>query len=130
MLFRSALFDSNAASSASLAQRLQQHHPALKVSTGSNDPAGFDLIVNATPLGMKDGDPLPFDVSRIAPTTFVGEVVMKHEITPLLAAAQAKGCPIQVGTDMLFEMIPAYLEFFGFGTTTPEELRAVAQISY
>ena len=79
---------------------------------------------------MKDGDPLPFDVSRIAPNTFVGEVVMKHEITPLLAAAQAKGCPIQVGTDMLFEMIPAYLEFFGFGTTTPEELRAVAQISY
>ena len=125
-----ALFDSNPASSASLAQRLQQHHPALKVSTGSNDPAGFDLIVNATPLGMKDGDPLPFDVSRIDPTTFVGEVVMKHEITPLLTAAQAKGCPIQVGTDMLFEMIPAYLEFFGFGTTTPQELRAVAQISY
>ena len=36
----------------------------------------------------------------------------------------------QVGTDMLFEQIPAYLEFFGFGTTTPEELRAVAQIHY
>lgn len=125
-----ALFDSNGASSAALAQRLQQHHPALKVSIGSNDPAGFDLIVNATPLGMKDGDPLPFDVSRIDPSTFVGEVVMKHEITPLLAAAQAKGCPVQVGTDMLFEMIPAYLEFFGFGTTTPEELRAVAQIRY
>lgn len=125
-----ALFDSNGTSSAALAQRLQQHHPALKVSIGSNDPAGFDLIVNATPLGMKDGDPLPFDVSRIDPSTFVGEVVMKHEITPLLAAAQAKGCPVQVGTDMLFEMIPAYLEFFGFGTTTPEELRAVAQIRY
>lgn len=125
-----ALFDSNAASSELLAQRLRHHHPHLQVHTGSNDPAGFDLIVNATPLGMKDGDPLPFDVSRIAPSTFVGEVVMKHEITPLLAAAQAKGCPIQVGTDMLFEMIPAYLEFFGFGTTTPEELRAVAQISY
>ena len=43
---------------------------------------------------------------------------MKQEITPLLRAAQDKGCPIQVGTDMLFEMIPAYLEFFGFGTAT------------
>jgi shikimate dehydrogenase len=31
---------------------------------------------------------------------------------------------------MLFEQIPAYLEFFGFPTTTPDELRAVAQISY
>ena len=41
---------------------------------------------------------------------------MKEEFTPLLRAAQAKGCPVQVGTDMLFEMIPAYLEFFGFGT--------------
>ena len=79
---------------------------------------------------MKDGDPLPFDVSRIAPSTFVGEVVMKQEITPLLAAAQAKGCRVQVGTDMLFEQIPAYLEFFGFGTATPDELRAVSQVRY
>ena len=45
-------------------------------------------------------------------------------------AAQAKGCRIQLGTDMLFEMIPAYLEFFGFGSATPEELRAVAQLDY
>jgi hypothetical protein len=34
------------------------------------------------------------------------------------------------GTDMLFEQIPAYLEFFSYGTTTPEELRAVAEVSY
>jgi shikimate dehydrogenase len=124
------LYDSYTASSDRLAQRLRQHYPALKVSTGSNDPDGFDLIVNATPLGMKEGDPLPFDVSRISPSTFVGEVVMKTEITPLLAAAQAKGCPTQVGTDMLFEMIPAYLEFFGFGSTTADLLREVAQIKY
>ena len=44
---------------------------------------------------------------------------MKQEITPLLQAAKDKGCRYQVGTDMLFEQIPAYLEFFGFGTTTP-----------
>ena len=125
-----ALYDAFHASSQALAGRLREHYPGLVVKTGSNDPAGYDLIVNATPLGMKDGDPLPFDVSRIAPSTFVGEVVMKQAITPLLAAAQAKGCRIQVGTDMLFEMIPAYLEFFGFGTATPDELRAVAQISY
>jgi shikimate dehydrogenase len=122
------LFDNFDASSQSLAGRLREHYPKLVVKTGSNDPAGFDLIVNATPLGMKDGDPLPFDMSRIDPRTFVGEVVMKQTITPLLAAAQAKGCPIQVGTDMLFEQIPAYLEFFGFGSATPEELRAVSRI--
>ena len=94
------------------------------------DPAGYDLVVNGTPLGMAPGDPLPFDVSRLEARTFVGEVVMKHEITPLLAAARARGCRYQVGTDMLFEMIPAYLEFFGFGTATPDELRAVSRVSY
>ncbi len=124
------LFDMSDASAQALAARLRAHYPLMKVATGSKDPAGFDIVVNATPLGMKDTDPLPFDVDRIAPDTFVGEVVMKTEYTPLLQAAKAKGCQVQVGTDMLFEMIPAYLEFFGFGTASPEELRAVAQLKY
>ena len=111
------------------AERLRGALPGRsRSSTGSKDPAGHDLVVNATPLGMKDDDPLPMDVDRIAPGTFVGEVVMKQEITPFLRAAQDKGCPIQVGKDMLFEQIPAYLEFFGFGTATPDELRAVAKV--
>ena len=124
------LFDVNDASAQGLGQRLRQHYPALVVSTGSNDPAGYDLVVNATPMGMNLGDPMPMDVSRIAPSTFVGEVVMKTETTAFLAAAQARGCATQVGTDMLFEQIPAYLEFFGFPSTTPEVLRDVARLSY
>jgi shikimate dehydrogenase len=79
---------------------------------------------------MKEGDALPVDVARITPGTFVGEVVMKEEFTPFLRAAMEKGCPVQVGTDMLYEMIPAYLEFFGFKTTTPDILRALSQIKY
>ena len=125
-----SLFDAFAPMMNGLAERLRANYPHLKVTTGSNDPAGCDVVVNATPLGMKPDDPLPLDVTRIAPSTFVGEVVMKAEITPFLAAARERGCEYQVGTDMLFEQIPAYLEFFGFGTTTPEELRSVAQISY
>ena len=125
-----AVFDMSAASADALAARLRAHYPDLVVTTGSKDPAGFDVVVNATPLGMKDGDPLPFDIDRISPDTFVGEVVMKSEYTPLLRAALDKGCAVQVGTDMLFEMIPAYLEFFGFGTATADELRATAQIRY
>lgn len=125
-----SLFDTYAASAEGLAERLRAHYPQLVVQTGSNDPAGFDVVVNATPLGMKEGDPLPFDVARIDAGAMVGEVVMKTEYTPLLQAALAKGCGVQVGTDMLFEMIPAYLEFFGYGTATADELRAVAQIKY
>ena len=124
------LFDPVTASAEGLADRLRQHYPALEVVTGSKDPEGCDIVVNATPLGMKPGDPMPVDIDRVAPTSFVGEVVMKEEYTPLLRAAMDKGCTVQVGTDMLFEMIPAYLEFFGFGTSTPEELRKVATIEY
>ena len=125
-----ALFDAYAPAMNGLAERLGLNYPKLRVTLGSNDPAGCDVVVNATPLGMKSDDPLPMDVTRIAPSTFVGEVVMKSEMTPFLAAARERGCQYQVGTDMLFEQIPAYLEFFGFRTTTPEELRLVAQISY
>ena len=123
------LFDPAAAASA-LADRLRQHYPALQVTLGSNDPAGYDIVVNATPLGMKLGDPLPVDADRIGAGAFVGEAVMTEEHTPLLRAALARGCRVQVGTDMLFEMIPAYLEFFGFGTATPERLREVARLAY
>ena len=124
------LFDARAAAASALAERLREHYPRLAVATGSKDPAGHELVVNATPLGMNDGDPLPVDVARLAPGTFVGEVVMQAEMTPLLQAAQARGCRYQVGTDMLFEQIPAYLEFFGLPSTTADELRALARISY
>jgi shikimate dehydrogenase len=124
------LFDVNAASSEALAQRLRDNYPQIEVRTGSADPAGHDLVVNATPMGMNDGDPLPLDVSRLSPSTFVGEVVMKAETTAFLAAAQARGCPTQVGTDMLYEQIPAYLEYFGLPTTTADVLRRVAKLNY
>ena len=125
-----SLFDVHAAPMQGLAQRLHQHYPALQVMTGSTDPAGFDLVVNATPMGMNEGDAMPMDVSRIAASTFVGEVVMATEMTAFLAAAQTRGCTVQVGTDMLFEQIPAYLEFFGLPSTTPDVLRSIATLKY
>jgi shikimate dehydrogenase len=113
------LFDVSAEAAEALGARLRAHYPKLEVNLGSKDPHGYDIVINATPIGMKPGDPLPMDVERIAPSTFVGEVVMKEEMTPFLRAARDKGCAIQ-----------AYLEFFGFPTTTPEELRRVAKIVY
>ncbi|MGQ3002586.1 MAG: shikimate dehydrogenase family protein [Hydrogenophaga sp.] len=125
-----ALHDVNATSASALGLRLKASYPGIEVSTGSNDPAGMDLVVNATPMGMNEGDPLPMDVSRLEARTFVGEVVMRTEMTAFLSAARARGCPVQVGSDMLFEQIPAYLEFFGLPTTTAEVLRSVARLSY
>ena len=125
-----SLFDVNTGSANALGQRIRDNYPAIEVATGSNDPTGYDLVVNATPMGMNEGDPLPLDVSRLEARTFVGEVVMRTEMTAFLTAAQVQGCKVQVGSDMLFEMIPAYLEYFGLPTTDADTLRSVARLSY
>ncbi len=127
---RLGLFDASAAAAESLAARLRGAYPRLEVTVGSRDPAGHDIVVNATPLGMNEGDPLPLDVARIDPGAFVGEVVMKAQYTPFLEAARARGCEVQVGVDMLYEQIPAYLEYFGFPTTTADVLRSVGKVRY
>jgi shikimate dehydrogenase len=125
-----ALFDIRAAAAQGLAARLRQHFPTLSVGPRDNDPAGFRLVANATLLGMSVGDPLPFDPTRLGSDASVGDVVLTAELSPLLKAVARRGCVYQVGTDMLFEQIPAYLEFFGYGTATADELRVVSQISY
>jgi shikimate dehydrogenase len=125
-----ALYDIREAAAEGLAARLRRHYPGLRLMLGDNDPAGYDLVVNATPLGMRPGDPLPFDPERLDPGALVGDVVLGAGVTPLLQAAARRGCRYLVGTDMLFEQIPAYLEFFGYGSATVDELRALANISY
>lgn len=124
------LYDNRASVAEKLAERLRRHCPDVSVQTGSNDPAGWDVVVNATPLGMNPGDPMPVDVTRIAPSAFVGEVVMKQAETPFLGAARQLGCVTQIGADMLYEQIPAYLEFFGFPAATSDELRNVSELTY
>lgn len=106
-----AIYDTDTTALNELSQRLQQYYPKLVIEIDHKNPQGFDLVVNATPLGMNEEDPLPIDVNLLEATTFVGDVVMKNDVTPFLQHALNKGCRIQVGTDMLFEQIPAYLEF-------------------
>lgn len=128
-LARLRLHDTDTAAAAGLAARLVGHFPNLSVEVGPPDPEGVNLAVNATPLGMNDGDPLPLPVARLSPDTLVGEVVMRAKVTPFLQAAAARGCAVQVGSDMLFEQIPAYLEFFGFPATSATHLRELAQFN-
>jgi DNA-binding transcriptional LysR family regulator len=125
-----ALFDIREAAAEGLATRLRRHYPEVPVRLATNHPAGYRLVVNATPLGMGAGDPLPFALDRVDPGALVGDVVLGAGTTTLLQEAARHGCRTLVGTDMLFEQIPAYLEFFGYGHATTDELRAVAKISY
>lgn len=72
----------------------------VPVMAGGNDPSGFDFVANASPMGMNEGDPLPVDVTRLSPSAFVGCVVTKPIISPLIAAARAIGCSTSTGVEM------------------------------
>src|SRR6185369_17286464 len=60
---RLVVFDTRRDSAEALAARLRQYYPALDARYGPADPAGLDVAVNATPLGMNPDDPLPMDVT-------------------------------------------------------------------
>jgi shikimate dehydrogenase len=93
---RVAVHDIDAARRDDLVRRLA----AWKIAVGSVDPAGCDLVVNATPLGMASGDPLPVEAARIAPGAVVADLVTKPAVTPLLNAARERGAQIVTGEDM------------------------------
>ncbi|MCG2626872.1 shikimate dehydrogenase [Bradyrhizobium sp. WYCCWR 13023] len=94
-----AIHDSSAERRDALIGRLNELGKA-PVRSGSGDPAGFDFVANATPAGMKGGDPLPVDVIRLAPSTYCGCVITKPEISPFIAEARKLGCVTATGTDM------------------------------
>lgn len=81
------------------------------VAVGSSDPAGFDLVINASPAGMKTGDAYPVDVERLEAKTFVGCVITAPAVSPLIAAARAKGCGTATGADMFARVRDLMVEF-------------------
>ena len=60
----------------------------------------FDVVINATPLGMQPNDDLPFDGSKLTPSMFVGDVVAHPPQTAWIRHAQACGCQTSSGGDM------------------------------
>lgn len=99
-----------------LAQRLAPAAACPVQAQLRADPAGFDVVINATPLGMRPDDPLPFDVTRLSPGATVVDILMKPAGTPLQRACDARGVAYQPGFEMLTQQVPAYLRFFGYDT--------------
>jgi shikimate dehydrogenase len=91
-----------------------------------NNPAGFDLVVNATPLGMAEDEPFSFDVERLDPGTMVADLVMGQE-TALLRAAAARGCRTQPGTKMLFEQLSPVSELWGYAGAGFDDVMALVR---
>lgn len=96
-----------------LRERILRFYPDADIRIGDKDPAGHDLIVNGTSLGMHADDPLPFDPAGLHPDMIVAEVVMEPEITPLLAHARDRGCRIHLGGPMLEQQLELMADYFG-----------------
>lgn len=117
------LFDVDAARAQALAARLrgvqdkqaaQGVQPVPIQVLAAPDPAGWPLIVQATPLGLQPNDPPPVDPARIDAGAAVFDVLMTRQPSPLVRACRARGLRAQMGREMLVQQLPAYLDFFGY----------------
>ncbi|GGG68451.1 shikimate dehydrogenase [Salipiger pallidus] len=93
-----------------LIARLAAHFSDVDFAAAT-DPAGHDIAINGTSLGLKPEDALPFDPNTLDPGTLVAEVIMQPEITPLLHSAEARGLSIHPGHHMLEAQLTEMLRF-------------------
>ena len=107
------LRDLDARRALDLARAVIGSFPKVKAEAVNEDRYDVDILANATPLGLRDGDPLPCDPSRIAARTVVTDVIPKPAITPLLTAAQARGCTVVTGADMVEGQAGLVADFLG-----------------
>jgi shikimate dehydrogenase len=119
------IFDMRVAQAEALSARLQEAFPHTEVVLGSPRAAGYDVVVNSTPLGMHANDPMPIDLDGVVPSCIVADCGMKIEMTQLLVEAQKRGCTIQRGREMMIEQSPLYLELFGLPGATADAFRAL-----
>ena len=105
-----AIHDADHGRRDALIKRLQSRGKA-PVSIGSTDPTGFDLVANATPMGMNPGDPFPLDVANLSPQAFAACVITQPVPAPWIVAANVRGCASSHGVDMYHAEQAMMLEF-------------------
>ena len=91
---------------------------------------GARLVVNTTSLGMEGTDESEFRVSldALGPETVVTDVVYSPLMTPLLIAAQARGCHVVDGLGMLMhQAAPGFERWFGQRPVVDAATRAAIQ---
>ncbi|SDP15554.1 shikimate dehydrogenase [Rhodoferax sp. OV413] len=105
-----AIHDPDAARRSTLVDRLAGLGKC-PVTHGSADPTGFDIVLNASPVGMQASDPIPVDADKLQAAMFVGCVITAPAITPLIAAARAKGCQTMTGAHMFGRVRDLMVDF-------------------
>lgn len=108
------LVDLDEQKASSLASRLLQVWPGTVDIAQRATLDGADIVVNATPLGLRNDDPLPFDPSKVSGETVVADIIMKPTETRLLKEAAEAGLVTHAGIHMLDGQIALYRQFFGF----------------
>ena len=109
-----AFYDPAAGKAQAVAARIGASAQARVFTVDSSDPAGFDVVINASPLGLKATDPLPCDVSRMEPHAALVDILMKNQPTPVVRAARQRGLVAHPGFEMMIQQTHLYLDFFGF----------------
>ncbi|MCJ0765951.1 shikimate dehydrogenase family protein [Variovorax terrae] len=74
-----------------------------------------NLVVNATPIGMNEGDALPVVLEQLDPRALVADAIMKPPRTRLLTEAVRRGHPVQEGRHMLDGQAEAIWRFLAMG---------------
>jgi shikimate dehydrogenase len=116
------LFDCVSAKAEAVAQEIRKRHPRMKVSTGF--PKGtVDLLLNATPLGLKSGDPSPLEGTnfQLQQARAVYDMIYRPAETKLLKAAKAAGCKTANGLGMLLYQGAKAFEIWT-GQTAPVDI--------
>jgi shikimate dehydrogenase len=85
--------------------------PGCDVRPGCDDPADHDIVINATSLGLKAGDSLPCDTSKLTPSMVAAEVVMQPATTRFLMEAQLRGARIHRGEHMVTSQLDHFIDF-------------------
>lgn len=109
-----AFHDTSAGKAAGVAAKLDSFFDATVVAAESNAPEGFDLVINATPLGLNATDSLPVDVARMDGHAALFDILLRNQPTPVVRAARARGLNAQAGFEMLIQQMPHYLRYFGY----------------
>jgi len=105
-----------------VAREIQQRWPGVKTNVGYSTGT-VDLVLNATSLGLKTADPLPFDSAEfsLGRAGAVYDMIYRPAETPLLKAARAAGCRAANGLGMLLYQGAKALEIWT-GRTAPVQI--------
>ena len=99
------VYDIDKSKSQDLVMHLKQNFSNIEFNA-ADSPDGLrildtDMLINATPIGMKDSDPLPVDGKFIQKNLLVYDVIYNPKETKLLTLAKQKGCLCSNGLGML-----------------------------